>query len=141
MAALRCQSLLLPTQLPEIFAYWQLHIMLPCLLVLLMCYTLLSTCLYQHMQKFSEVQPVIFSCVVITCACVHVHACAKIMQLSYVNRLYLVQKTVQSKFQQNMNQFAKKNSLCNCMFVSERGGTLAIFMYYWINSGNIHVQT
>ena len=56
MAALRCQSLLLPTQLPEISAYWLLHIMLPCLLVLLMCYTLLSTCLYQHMQKFSEVQ-------------------------------------------------------------------------------------
>ena len=27
----------------------------------------------------------------------------------------------------------------NCMFVSEGGGTLAIFMYYWMNSGNIHV--
>ena len=26
-----------------------------------------------------------------------------------------------------------------CLYVPKRGGSLAIFMYYWKNSGNIHV--
>ena len=31
-------------------------------------------------------------------------------------------------------------SFCNCMFAPKRGGVPAIFMYYWMNSENIHVH-
>ena len=34
--------------------------------------------------------------------------------------------------QQNINLDCKQNSFCIC-------GTQAIFIYYWMNSGNIHV--
>ena len=44
-----------------------------------------------------------------------------------------VTSLVHSKFQQSMNSVA---SFSNCMFVKKkRGGTLAIFMYYWMTLG------
>ena len=31
------------------------------------------------------------------------------------------------------------NLFCNCMFAPNKEWTLATFMYYWMNSGNIHI--